>query len=72
RALIPIDVVHDDTGGGDLPGLPPPGHLLVVLSTASSLPEPRAQWAQQYIDDPSSIPWPRIRHPQCAQLGASL
>jgi len=67
-----IEHVGCDDGGGDLPGLPPPGHLLVVLSTASSLPESRAQWAQQYVDDPSSIPWPSISQPQCAQLGASL
>src|SRR5699024_8219559 len=41
-----------------------------LLSVAAVCPIWRAQWEQQYMAPSASTPWPRMRHPQCAQLGA--
>src|SRR5699024_415859 len=40
-------------------------------STSSRSPVIRAQFAQQYMTPSDSTPCPRIRHPQCAHVGAS-
>ncbi len=39
-------------------------------SATPSTPIFDAQWTQQYIEAPASMPCPRIRQPQCAQIGA--
>src|SRR5699024_7124679 len=41
-----------------------------TLSVAAVCPIWRAQWEQQYMAPSASTPWPRMRHSQCAQLGA--
>src|SRR5699024_9460354 len=41
-----------------------------LLSVAAVYPIWRAQWEQQYMAPSASTPWPRMRHSQCAQLGA--
>jgi hypothetical protein len=39
-------------------------------SSSPFTPEIRAQFAQQYIRPPASAPWPTMRQPQWAQVGA--
>src|SRR5690606_28621590 len=58
--------------GGVLEGQLVAHRLPPLSSVASGFPASRAQCEQQNSAWPSWTPWPRMRHPQCSQVGAAL